>query len=333
MKLTIGIPTYNRAIYLDKCLMSINQASKKCPGIDLTVFVSDNNSTDSTEAICKKWHKFINIVHKKNNTNVGAVKNLIKTLSVYEGEGYFWFFGDDDELEENAILNVYSKLKARDTTDILLLNRFVCDQNLNKLYIDKPFKSKLYIRSFDSNKSIINYLNDVSNAAGIFGLISCVIISGRVIEFIDSNLEDDKFWDTTLFPHVYFILLFISKIQNQPVEFIYDDNPSVLFRSGLMTKGTGSELKNSFIDFEHFYNIAKEVFENDRIIFESFLNMIRKFYTLKRHYSALNNISEQDKIYFDYVIGLLFPTKRSQLYFMIVNRFLFVYKLLKYFKN
>ena len=52
--LTIAIPTYNRASYLDLCLSRIfNQLSKKEPLVE--VLISNNNSSDNTEEIVNRY--------------------------------------------------------------------------------------------------------------------------------------------------------------------------------------------------------------------------------------------------------------------------------------
>ena len=52
--LSIAIPTYNRAHYLDLCL---SQICKQLPGNeqDIELIVSDNASPDNTEEVVKKY--------------------------------------------------------------------------------------------------------------------------------------------------------------------------------------------------------------------------------------------------------------------------------------
>ena len=56
--LSICIPTYNRSGYLEQCLESIVHQERFD---EIEVIISDNCSTDDTEAVCKKYKSFQNI--------------------------------------------------------------------------------------------------------------------------------------------------------------------------------------------------------------------------------------------------------------------------------
>ncbi len=66
--LSICIPTYNRADYLEKCLTAIvSQEAFE----EIEVVISDNCSTDDTEKIGKKYEqKYKNIVYFRNEKNI-----------------------------------------------------------------------------------------------------------------------------------------------------------------------------------------------------------------------------------------------------------------------
>ena len=79
MKLSICIPTFNRANYLNNCLHSIIRCNydktKK-----FQVCVSDNCSTDNTEHVVKKATKSLNIKYVKNSFNIGVHLNFLKVV-------------------------------------------------------------------------------------------------------------------------------------------------------------------------------------------------------------------------------------------------------------
>ncbi len=67
--LSICIPTYNRASYLEKTIDSIIKTNEfKCGKIE--VVVSDNCSNDSTELLLKRYNGFSNISYRRNDKNV-----------------------------------------------------------------------------------------------------------------------------------------------------------------------------------------------------------------------------------------------------------------------
>ncbi|BAZ27743.1 glycosyl transferase family protein [Cylindrospermum sp. NIES-4074] len=121
--LTIAIPTYNRAELLDKQLTWLAQAIKGFES-DCEILVSDNCSTDHTQAIIKKWQSLLdNITFKsnKNPENLGVMRNIIYCLSSATTK-YVWTIGDDDPIQTRAIAYVINKLKQNDDLSLLFLN-------------------------------------------------------------------------------------------------------------------------------------------------------------------------------------------------------------------
>jgi hypothetical protein len=121
--LTIAIPTYNRAELLDKQLTWLAQAIKGFES-DCEILVSDNCSTDHTQAIIKKWQSLLdNITFKsnKNPENLGVMRNIIYCLSSATTK-YVWTIGDDDPIQTRAVAYVIDKLKQNDDLSLLFLN-------------------------------------------------------------------------------------------------------------------------------------------------------------------------------------------------------------------
>ena len=79
-EITILIPTYNRAELLNKNLESIQNQDFKGR---INCVISDNNSSDLTYEIYKKWqnrNKNIHIKYLKNDKDIPAIENFINTL-------------------------------------------------------------------------------------------------------------------------------------------------------------------------------------------------------------------------------------------------------------
>lgn len=112
--LTIGVPTYNRAFYLDRFFPLLvsdlgNFASK------VTLIISDNCSTDNTEAVCfkyiNKYKNILNINYHRNVRNIGVSKNLVSLFYMCETP-YFIFLGDDDRLNSSFLPKLISILES-----------------------------------------------------------------------------------------------------------------------------------------------------------------------------------------------------------------------------
>ncbi len=139
MKLSICIPTFNRANHLADCLNSLI-ISKQNTKNDFEICVSDNNSTDNTEKVVKNAQKKVLIKYIKNNSNIGFPGNCIKVVEMASGE-FVWIIGDDDLILPDAINKVLHLIKNNSNIDFFYLNSFHLDKN----YLDK------YPRPFDTN--------------------------------------------------------------------------------------------------------------------------------------------------------------------------------------
>jgi glycosyltransferase involved in cell wall biosynthesis len=121
--LTIAIPTFNRADSLDKQLAWLADAIKGFES-ECEILVSDNCSTDNTQAIITKWQeKLVNITFKVNlnHENIGVLKNINYCLKSATTK-YVWTIGDDDPIQTCAVSYVINKLKEKEDTSLIFLN-------------------------------------------------------------------------------------------------------------------------------------------------------------------------------------------------------------------
>jgi glycosyltransferase involved in cell wall biosynthesis len=96
-KVTIAIPTFNRAGYLGKALDSALGQSYA----NIQVIVSDNASTDATQQVLAAYDdRRLTVLRQERN--LGMVPNWNACLEAAEGE-FFLFLSDDDYLAKTAI--------------------------------------------------------------------------------------------------------------------------------------------------------------------------------------------------------------------------------------
>jgi len=89
---SIGMPVYNGGRTLRAALDTIVNQSFQ----DFELIISDNNSTDDTELICREYlEKNPKITYIRQETNIGATKNYEFVLSKSVGE-YFMLAAHDD---------------------------------------------------------------------------------------------------------------------------------------------------------------------------------------------------------------------------------------------
>ncbi len=98
-KVSIAIPTYNGALYLEECLESaVNQTFS-----DIEVVIVDDCSTDETFKIAGKYASFDNRIRAfRNEIRLGLVGNWNRSIQYSTGE-WIKFLFQDDFLYDNCI--------------------------------------------------------------------------------------------------------------------------------------------------------------------------------------------------------------------------------------
>jgi abequosyltransferase len=131
VRLSICIPTYNRAAFLPATLESIAAQW----GDDLEITVSDNGSTDDTARIVEEYRARLGSVRWfRWDSNQGADRNYLKSVEIATGD-YCWILGSDDPIAPGAI-DVLRHTIATRTPTIVLFNRMLCTLDLTPVRED-----------------------------------------------------------------------------------------------------------------------------------------------------------------------------------------------------
>lgn len=128
-KLSICIPTFNRASHLENCLQSII-ANRPEVGCEFQICVSDNCSTDETERVVLAAQQFLEIKYNKNLENLGPTRNFLKAVEMADGE-FIWLLGDDDLLLPCALEKLGLLLDGHRDVDFFYIN----SSHLNSDYV------------------------------------------------------------------------------------------------------------------------------------------------------------------------------------------------------
>ena len=92
-KTSIGLPVYNGENYLSNALTGLLQQDYD----DSELIISDNASTDGTEAICRAFAREDRRIHYvRNETNIGLSANHNRTFLLARGQFFKWAAHDDD---------------------------------------------------------------------------------------------------------------------------------------------------------------------------------------------------------------------------------------------
>ncbi|KAA5805704.1 glycosyltransferase family 2 protein [Thermoanaerobacterium thermosaccharolyticum] len=122
-KVTVAIPTYNRAHYLKEAIESVlNQTYT-----DYELLVVDNASTDITEEVVKSFSDK-RIKYIKNETNIGMVNNWNKCIDLAQGE-YLIIFHDDDIMKPELLEKEVEILDNNDDIVLVATNISIIKDN------------------------------------------------------------------------------------------------------------------------------------------------------------------------------------------------------------
>jgi glycosyltransferase involved in cell wall biosynthesis len=117
MRIIFAIPTWNRAEQLNiTCRLLAKEILLS--GIDALIVVSDNCSDDSTESVIENLKsEFDFVISKRLDFKVPPYINFHTVfklaLDVSTESDYIWWFGDDDDLNENMLQKVNNILKSQ----------------------------------------------------------------------------------------------------------------------------------------------------------------------------------------------------------------------------
>lgn len=106
---SIGVPTYNRATtYLPATLESIRNQTYT----NLEIIISDNGSSDNTEAVCQEFvKKDSRIRYIRQQSNIGPTANFNILRREFKGD-YFLHKDDDDLLDPTFIEKCVARLES-----------------------------------------------------------------------------------------------------------------------------------------------------------------------------------------------------------------------------
>lgn len=155
--ISIIVPVYNVAPYLNQCLDSIiNQTYK-----NLEIILVNDGSTDKTKDICEQYAKKDSriIVFHKQNEGVSKARNY--AINIMKGN-YCIFVDGDDWLSLDFVEELYDQYQA-DGVDMVFANHIIIDDTGRQRRCVYPYKKN---QLFDRKSAIIDFLNNSVSTAG-----------------------------------------------------------------------------------------------------------------------------------------------------------------------
>ena len=133
-KVSIILPVYNTAKYLEDCMDSlINQSLK-----EIEIIAVNDGSTDNSLEILKSYQaRYPEKVYVYNTENHGVSSARNFGIEKACGE-YIWFVDSDDYTEPDACQRLYDKV-IRDNNDLVLFSRYDVDGTTGEKTANKTF--------------------------------------------------------------------------------------------------------------------------------------------------------------------------------------------------
>lgn len=220
-RLSLCIPTYNRAPYLEGAIASgLREAASQPPG-SVEVIVCDNASSDETpKVIARLRASNPGLLACRNSRNLGFDQNYLRCLQEAKGE-FVWIMGDDDVWSPGSVARVMAEIEAG--MDACLCLAEACDRNLNPLailpwYMDPDPPT---VWNLDGREDLIRYFNGCARNAGVFAFISVAIF--RRERFLERLAELSQVKMDMGYVHLWGMMEFLR----QPTRLHYVPEPLV----------------------------------------------------------------------------------------------------------
>ena len=186
--LDIILITYNRAKDLDKTLSQL--FAENSPIKDFEIKIFDNNSTDNTAEIVKKYkNKFPNLKYEKNKYNIGGNANIMKAFTSAEKK-YVWVLADNDTLYWDSWDEVVDAIN-NDIYAIYVSTHDLPQLNIAQRFIQSTFvPGVIYKTELLTSDTIANMAYNISNLFPHLALASEVINENLSYKIVSKSIVD-----------------------------------------------------------------------------------------------------------------------------------------------
>jgi abequosyltransferase len=267
-KLSICVPTYNRAGFLIELLESLVQGTSAAERARVEVCVSDNASTDGTEPRVREFasRQGLQLVYHRNPENLGADRNFLKAVTIATGE-YCWLMGSDDMLPPGLIGEVLARLDQG--RKLLLMGRVVCNVEMQPHHDQDWLRGSQQEAWFDlaDRRVLLEYLARGDSLGALCSFLSSIVVARdawNAVEFDDSYIGSS-------YSHVY-VLLQVALRSGV----LYAPSLRVLNRSGNDSFLDLGAVNRVLIDLRGFIRLADDLLRHDPEVQAAFLRVLER---------------------------------------------------------
>lgn len=287
IKLSVCIPTYNRAAFIGGTLESILRQG----GDQVEVVVMDGASTDNTaEVVATFQQRHANLVYHRGQANRGVDRDMATAVELARGE-YCWLMSSDDLIAPGAMEIVLTEIASG--ADIYFCNVTLCDIQM------RPIKNTRYmaphrqtdIFDFSDRAQFITYLSLATSNNALFCYMSNLVFRREGWLAAGYNPRFDR----TGYAHVHTLLSAVKsrgvvKYVSAPLVWNRGDNDSF--------SSQGLE-KRYLLDFNGYQLLADQLFADDQVLRKAFLHVMTRehpWYRLAKLRASMESDRQWEKI-------------------------------------
>jgi abequosyltransferase len=261
--LSICIPTFNRAKYIEQTLKSIIPKINK----NIEIVIYDGASSDNTDEIIQQYTiKYKNIIFYKALKNGGVDGDYANCIEMARGK-YCWLMSSDDIIFNNTLDKIISNLKSE--ADIYLFNRTEADLNMEaqsrQFWLKPNIGNKLF--KIHTKDDLMNYFGLVNMVGGIFSYAPSIIV--KKTKWQNSHVAEDFYG--TCYAHVHRLV----KIMLSGCKLQYIQDSLILCRMDNDSFSKNGLVSRYKLDYGGYIKISKALFPNDDILRKFFLKGLR----------------------------------------------------------
>src|SRR2546430_3696260 len=280
IKLSVCIPTYNRAAFIGETLESIlSQVNES-----IEVVVVDGASTDDTaEVVASFQHRFTNLLYHRGAQNMGVDRDMATAVELARGE-YCWLMSSDDLIKPGAIPRMLEEIQSG--ADIYLCDVTLCNSDMRPIRDTRFLSDRRSTNQFDvtDREQFLTYLSLATSNNALFCYM-CVIVFRRSSW---ASVGFNERFSRTGYAHVFTLLSFIKMrclIKYIPSALVLNRPDNDSFSS------QGIE-KRFMLDFDGYLLLANELFGGDPPVKNAFLQAMSRehpWYRLVKLRSAIQS--------------------------------------------
>lgn len=175
-KLTIAIPTLDRARYLRMNLDRLRDEMPSLPAGKVDILVSDNHSTDeTTDVVARAVEAGLPVRYIRNEENLGSDANIAQCFNEARGD-YVQIMGDDDLYVRGTLARVVALLEA-DNYGVLCLRPFGYDNDPDAEYPGRAGAMREYTEAGRFLRAV----------GPLITFISAIVINRRIQADVDAR--------------------------------------------------------------------------------------------------------------------------------------------------